>query len=167
MENKITVDEAFDMWWLILRTRRAMHKARSSELNEYKITAKEAAALFAINTSGNGATPTQISRFLLREPHTIVMLLQRMQKNGLVTLTKDTKRKNLTRITITEKGREAYVKSMVRKSIHNIMSIISEEEQQQLRAIMMKLLTKALEELEEYRKPRFAYDRISGGLANE
>ncbi len=167
MEKEVMVDEDFGMWWLILRTRRAMHKVRSSELNEYKITAEEAAALFAINTIGNGPTPTQISRFLLREPHTIVMLLQRMQKNGLVAQAKDTKRKNLTRVTITEKGREAYVKSMVRKSIHNIMSVISEDEQQQLKVIMMKLLNKSLEELEKFRKPRFAYDRISGSLASE
>jgi DNA-binding MarR family transcriptional regulator len=63
-------------------------------------------------------------------------------------------RKNLVRVSITEKGQQAYHKSTRRKSIHRIISSLSEEERQKLRSCLEKLQNKAFKELiVEYKPP--------------
>jgi len=70
-----------------------------------------------------------------------------MAREGLVRKTKDLDRKNLIRVTLTEKGREAYYQSTARKSIQRILSSLSEEQKQQLGLLLEELRNKALEEL--------------------
>jgi len=63
-------------------------------------------------------------------------------------------RKNLVRVSITEKGQQAYDKSTRRKPIYKIISSLSEEERQQLRSCLEKLRNKAFKELiVEYKPP--------------
>ena len=69
-----------------------------------------------------------------------------MEKQGLVRKVKDLDRKNLVRVVLTEKGREAYYHSTKRESIHQIMSFLSEEERQQLRHCLQTLRDKAREQ---------------------
>jgi DNA-binding MarR family transcriptional regulator len=111
--------------------------------------------LFIVQAIGEKATPAEITRWILRKPHTVTELLKRMEKEGLVTRTKDLERKNMVRISITEKGRQAYQKSTERKSIHKLMSSLSQEERQPLMASLVKLRGKALKELRVEHKPRF------------
>lgn len=146
-------DQVYDLWWLILHMRRGMYKARAKELSQYGITPEEAAVLFIVQAIGHKATPGEISRWLLREPHSTSSLLSRMEKKGLVRKVKDLDRKNLVRIVLTERGHQAYHLSRKRESIQRIMSSISEEDCEQLRACLVRLRDKALEELEIARKP--------------
>ncbi|MFQ5996469.1 MAG: MarR family winged helix-turn-helix transcriptional regulator [Dehalococcoidales bacterium] len=140
-------DQDYELWWLILHVRRAMRKLRAKELFQYGITPEEAAVLFVVQAIGDKATPAEIARYLLREPHTISGLLSRMVGDGLVRKTKDLARKNRVRVLLTDKGRKAYKQSTKRESVHRVMSCLSEEERQQLRAPLGKLCQKALEEL--------------------
>jgi len=93
------------------------------------------------------ATPAEISRWLFREPHTVSGLLDRMEKDGLVTKVKDLDRKNLVRVVITEKGEEAYRKSRDMKAVGNIMSSLLEEEKDNLRGYLETLRSEALAQL--------------------
>ena len=148
-ENSYSYDtnEDYELSRLILQMNRAMYRARAKELFQYGITPEEVALLFVVQAVGYRATPTRISRLLVREPHSVSSLLTRMQKRGLVSKVKDLERKNLVRVVITEKGRQAYYHSMERKSIRRILSVLSEEERRQLRVYMKKLRDKAFEEL--------------------
>jgi len=104
MESLLSKDQDYELWWLILHMRRAMHKARARELLQYGITPEESAVLLVIQAIGWRATPSEISRRLLREPHSISGLLRRMEGKGLVKRVKDLDRRNLIRVTITKKG---------------------------------------------------------------
>lgn len=124
-----------------------MAKARRKELFQYGITPVEASALFTIQAIGYKVTAAEIARWLLREPHSVSSLLARMEKKGLVRKIKDLEKKNLIRIMLTQKGRQAYYRSTKRESINRIMSCLSTGEHQQLRAYAEKLWYKALEDL--------------------
>jgi len=155
MESFLSKDQDYELWWLILHTRRTMYKARARELLQYGITPEEAGVLFVIQAIGRRATPAEISRRLVREPHSISGLLRRMKRKGLVKRVKDLERRNLIRVTITKKGREAYNQSTKRDSIHRIISSISKEDCQEMKACLEKLWNKALEELGRGYKPPF------------
>jgi DNA-binding MarR family transcriptional regulator len=156
MKDFPSADEDYKLWVLLGQTADATLRARQKELDQYGISTAEAAALFVIQAIGERATPAEITRWLLREPHTVTELLHRMEKGGLVTKTKDLERKNLVRVSITEKGRQAYQQSTKRKSIQKVISSLSQEERQQLRSYLERLRNKALGELREERpKPPF------------
>lgn len=153
------IDDDFSLWWLILQMTRSLHKARVKELFKYKLTPEKAAVIFILKFLGHRTTPAKISRYLLREPHSVVGLLQRMEQQGLIERHKDLERKNLVRIALTEKGEEAYSISAKRESIHNIMSCLSKEDHQQLQIFLNRLRSKAFEELGEAEPPQFSSDQ--------
>jgi DNA-binding MarR family transcriptional regulator len=155
MKDFLCLDEDFKLWGLLGQTADVALRARWKELNRYGISPIEAGVLWVIQAIGEKATPAEITRWLLREPHTVSELLSRMEKEGLVTKTKDLERKNLVRVSITEKGRQAYKQSTKRKSIHKLLSVLSEEERQQMMASLEKLRKRALKELRVEHKPRF------------
>jgi DNA-binding MarR family transcriptional regulator len=156
MKDFPSVDEDYKLWVLLNQAADTTLRARQKELDRYGISSAEAALLFAVQAIGERATPAEITRWLLREPHTVTELLNRMEKGGLVKKSKDLERKNLVRVSITEKGRQAYEQSTKRKSIHKVISSLSQQERQQLRLYLEKLRNKALGELREERpKPPF------------
>jgi len=150
-------EEYYSLWWLVLHVRRALHKARGRELYRHGLTPVEASVLFVVETIGYRTTPAEISRWLLKEPHTISGLLDRMEKKGLITKNKDLDRKNLVRVELTEKGHEAYNQSLKRESIYNIMSVLSKRERQQMRKSLLKLFDKSIEELRMEREQPFPF----------
>jgi len=147
MKNISPMDEDYNLWVLLHQTTDAALRARQKELDQFGISVIEVGVLLAIQTIGKEATPSEISRRIFREPHSVSALLNRMEKKGLVKRTQDLDRKNLVRVSITEKGRQAYDKSTGRKSIHKIISSLSEEERQQLRSCLEKLRNKSFKGL--------------------
>ncbi len=155
MNNRSSADQDYKLWWLLGQTRHAVFQARAKELSKHGISGRQAAALFAIQAIGQGATPAEVSRWVSREPHSVSALLTRMERDGLVTKVSDLHRKNLIRLALTEKGQEAYRQSAKRGTIHRILSVLSEEERYQLWSSLERLRDKALEELGTDRKPPF------------
>lgn len=148
-------DVDYSLWWLIVHMRRAMYKARAKELFQYGITPEEAAVLFIVKAIGPRATPAEISRWLLREPHSTSGLINRMEKKGLIRKVKDLERKNMVRVAITEKGQQSHNQSAKRGTIHRIMSALDGDERQQMWEYVRKLRDKAFEETGVVRKPSF------------
>ena len=103
MENFSSADQDFRLWVLLEQVTRALRKAREKELNEYGISAADAAVFSIIQATDKQATPAEISPWLLREPHSVSGLLSRMEKEGLVRRVKDWDKKNLVRIAMTER----------------------------------------------------------------
>ncbi len=147
MKDFSSKDQDYDVWVLLRRTSHVVLKARGKELSQYGISAVKSALMLLVQTLGDKATPAEISRHLLREPHSVSGLLSRMERDGLVEKTKDLPKKNLIRITLTDKGRQAYYQSIKRESIHKIMSVLSGEEHQQLMLLLKRIRDKALQEL--------------------
>jgi DNA-binding MarR family transcriptional regulator len=139
--------EIHDLWQLLGRTRDSMHKARQRELDQYGITTRQAAVLHFVHDLGGVAKPTEISRWLLRERHSIHELLKRMEKAGLVRNVGDPKRKNGLRVMLTDRGRKAYYQSSKREVISKIMSSLHREQRDKLRSCLQVLLDRSLKEI--------------------
>jgi DNA-binding MarR family transcriptional regulator len=144
MGNNISEDKDYNLWVLLHQARDAIYSAREKELDQYDISTRQACVLFVINAIGGKAKIAEISRWILREPHSVSGILNRMEKKGLVRKAEESGKKNRISFTITAKGKKAFSESLKRESIREIMSCLSEEEHQQLTSSMKKLRDKAL-----------------------
>ena len=132
-----------DLWMFLTRTRLLIFRARQLELRRYRITPERADLLFLVQAMDNKATPAALSRYLLRRPDSTDELVNRMAKSGLVKRVKDLDRKNLVRVSITQKGLEAYEQSAKRGPIHRIMSKLTPEEKNEFRQYLEKIYHQA------------------------
>ena len=69
-----------------------------------------------------------LSRLLLREAHTMSGLIKRMEKQSLVEKSKDLEKKNLVRVTLTEKGEQAFQRQSDAGVTPRITSCLSKKE---------------------------------------
>ena len=133
---------------LIDHTSDAMLRVRERELLPAGISSIEAAVLYTLANCKKPTTVAEISRWILREPHSTSRLIQRMEARGLVAKSRDLPRSNLVRVSMTDKGRSAYEYSMEKRdSIRELMSMLTEAEKQQLDGLLRKLLHASLDEL--------------------
>jgi len=146
VEVASSTNQGYVIWVLLHQARDALYNASEKELRQQGISTVEAAAVFIIKSIGDRATPAEISRWLYRKQHSTSGLLKRMEKKGLVTKTNDLDRKNLVRVSLTEKGEQVYEYSTKRESIHRIIEALSEEECVQLASYLRTVRDKALEE---------------------
>ncbi|MBI4284999.1 MAG: winged helix DNA-binding protein [Chloroflexi bacterium] len=144
-----TEDELYDLWILLSRTRHAFYRARQKELAQYGISVREAGVLYVIDMLGQKATPTEIARWFIQEPHSVSELVSRMEKRDLVRKAKDLARRNLVRVELTDKGKEALRYSLKRETVHSIMAALSASERHQLAGYLKTIRDKALEEFDK------------------
>ncbi len=140
-------DEDQDMWLLLTRARYSVFRAREKELQRYGISPEQAGLLFVVQALGGKATPAAISRAIMRQPHTVSALVDRMSKKGLVKKVKDLDRKNLVRVALTEKGLKAYDETIKRGPIHRIMSVLTPKERADFKIYLEKIMDKARKEI--------------------
>ena len=74
-------------------------------------------------------------------------LLNRMEKQGLVRRKRDAKRKNVSRITLTDKGEQAFKRQREVGAVARILSELTPQESETALAALEKLRKKAIEEL--------------------
>lgn len=139
-----STDQDYNLWVLMRQTRDAMTKAREKELGRYGISSIQAAVLFTVQAIGSEATPAEISRRLVREPHSVSGLLVRMEKQGLIKRVKNLPRRNMVRVVMTKKGEAAYDLSTRRNTMHEIMTVLADDERKSLWDNLEKLRDKAL-----------------------
>jgi DNA-binding MarR family transcriptional regulator len=146
MKKSHSTDKDFNLWVILEQARTAVGTARDKELYQYKVSFMKAAVLYIVDAIGSEATPAEISRWILRRSHSVSGLLERMEKDGLIKKAKDLPRRNLVRVTLTDKGKQTLKESLKRESIHNVMSVLSASEQEQLYSMLQKLRDRALKE---------------------
>ena len=140
-------DEDYEIWVLLAQTRHLLSRVRQQELRKYKLSPRQSFVLFITPFLGKNATQAEISRWLVREPNTTSVVLERMERQGLINRVKDLDRKNMIRVELTEKGHKAREQSSRRESIHKIMEVLSQEERQQLKSCLRKLEDNLLKDL--------------------
>jgi DNA-binding MarR family transcriptional regulator len=152
MDYKYNEDNK-QIWQLLHQARRMLHRCRQKELLPLGITSPQSAVLSILDAVGKqGTIPSDIARQLFREPHTIIGILNVMEKNGLVKTAKDLERKNMVRVTLTPKGREIYLKSIDTEFIPYIMSDFSEEDRRIFKKYLKTLRDKSAEWLRKEQK---------------
>lgn len=155
MKKHALEDRDFASWVFMARTRDAIFRNRVKELQKHNLSVRQASVLIVLEELDKKATPAEVSKWVFREPHSVSDFLKRMERDGLIKRIKDLKRKNMIRIEITDKGREAVHNAKKIEPVHKIMAVLSNEEHRQLMAIMQKLWDKALEELRIENRPIF------------
>ena len=140
-------DQDQDLWFLLTHARYAIFRAREKELQRYGISPEQVSLLFVVQALGKKATPTALSRYLLRQPHTVSALVERMEKKGFVKKVKDLERKNLVRVVVTEKGQKAFEQSTKRGPIHRIMGELNQSERKNFSKYLEKIYSKARQEI--------------------
>jgi MarR family transcriptional regulator, organic hydroperoxide resistance regulator len=151
MRNSKSDELCFKTWWILYQARDVAFRIRTRELSQYGITTEQAATLLIIkmlNDLEKKVTPGEISKWILREPHSVSKILTRMEKDGFVTKTGGLgKKRNEVHITLTEKGEQAYRCSLKRESILDVMSVFSKAECLQLNSLLEKLRDRGLQTL--------------------
>ena len=137
-----------ELWAMLSQAGNALGRVADKELSQYDISMMQGAVLYYVKTAKEPVIPAHISRWLFREPHTVSQLLMRMEKHGLVKRTRDLARKNMVRITLTEKGEKAYKHQTEMRAVSKILSTLSPEECNKLGASLKKLRDEAIKELD-------------------
>ena len=140
-------DEFQDLYLLFARARYLTFRSRERELQRYGLTPEQSQVLFVTRALKNKATPAAISRLLLRQPHTVSAIVDRMAKKGLIKKSKDLERKNMVRVSLTEKGKEAYELTTKRGPIHRILATLNKDERKKFHLYLERVLSKARDEL--------------------
>jgi len=148
-------DKYFELWELLALTQHALYNVRELELREHGITPNQAYVLKRINQLKNKATQVQIAHFTFRKQNTVSINMKRMEKQGLLNRKRNKNQRNLVVLSLTEKGKEAYQKSLDRQTINNIMSTLSMEQLEQLSSYLDTLFTAAANELAKYNNESF------------
>lgn len=154
-DNHLVADRDFVLWALIRQTQWVILRVREAELAQYDLTPEQAAVCLFTHLAGNNPTPSELSRWLVREPHTVSGMLSRMDKKGLVRKVKDLNRKNQIRVVLTEKGQRAFEQATNRECIHQIFSCLTDEDHKQLKSLLGKLRDTTLEEFGMFKKPPY------------
>ena len=148
-------DRDYYITYLINIASENIHKTRKNELQKYGISPRQAACLNAIQALGGRPTPAEIARYMIREHNTILVILDRMERDGLINKSKAPRKKNTYTISMTEKGMCAHNDSLSRESLHEIMSSLSHEESNLLKSCLEKLVDTAFKRLDRDKRPTF------------
>jgi len=149
LKEKILKDPEFQLWAIMMQASDLFHKARSKELKECGVTFRQAQVLFVLVANQGESTIGELARWLFRASHTISILIYRMERAGLVSIQKGPNARSPMKILITEKGRDLYDKCLNIESIHEVLSVISPEEREQLFKSLKKIRTKSFEYIHE------------------
>jgi len=175
IEESIQVDiravPGAELWDLLQHTVHAILRLKEQGLRKTGISSVQADVLAIVKNTTPPVTPSQISRRLFREPHTVSELLNRMEKEGLVEKAKDMKRRNQVRVVLTEKGEEAYQSSQEIEVTHRILSSLTPDERDNLRKYLGIMLDKTLQDfaaltLEQFLTNRFALSQLGTDKSN-
>lgn len=147
MKESLPADEVLTLWTLLGQTRDIIRRSIRKELEPFNVTYRQTAVLMVVKYSDGAITPAEISRQLFREPHTISAILNRMEQQGLLKMTRDLEKKNRIRVTLTEAGEEKYLQTCERKSIYRIFSCLSAEEAQQMTKYLKKVRRRGMKEI--------------------
>jgi DNA-binding MarR family transcriptional regulator len=140
-------DQDYNLWISLTRTRNFVFRARELELLRYGLTPEQAIILYIIHNAKEKLTPAELARHIFRRPHTISAMLDRMEEKGFIEKNIDPTRKNMIRVSLTEKGKKAYKLTTKRGPIHRIMGSLSCDEREQLNRILDNIVDKTSEEL--------------------
>ena len=143
MEEITARDSSLYARLLLGRARHLMVKARQKELNPYHISPRQANVIFVLYNLGHKATLSELAKHTDRENNTLSIQLTRMERDGIVKKVRETPKSTLISFELTEKGIETYNFAKQSKTIKQIMSVLSEEERQELIGILKKIIKKA------------------------
>jgi len=145
IDEVISKDSSFYSRYLIGKARHVMHKARQKELAPYHLSPQQVQILFNLYIL-HKTTLAELARYSNRGINTLSDQMTMLEKGGLVKKVRETPKSTLLSFELTEKGLNTYNHTNERKKADKeIMSVLSEEERQQLISLLKKVIDKAEE----------------------
>lgn len=134
-------DQLLGIWMLFHQTYNSISRCEDKEFGKLGISARQHAILMAIMESGGSATPTQIAKWVDRNNNSITLILDRMEKRGLVKRIRDTNDRRSLNVEMTQKGVEVLRQGIEVgwSLIQDLLSSLSSEE--------MRIMANSLEKL--------------------
>ena len=141
--QKSVVDYDYDrVWALLYEASHVIYRLQMKELKTIGLGPRQVGALVHLQNSNEPMTAAQMARLQLRGRNSISVLLNRMEKEGLIRKAQDPRNKKRQRLWLTEKGEEIRKAIEGEKTISTIFSALSEAECQMLTSCLEKLLGK-------------------------
>jgi DNA-binding MarR family transcriptional regulator len=140
------LNDDYRLWVLLSQTRSALFKARHKRVKRY-IHFNVAASLLHIWRHDGEVNMTDLARQLFLEPHSASEIVNRLEKKGFVEKSKTRGKGNIVNLWITDKGRNFCRESTQPGFIHEMISSLTREQQEQLRTCLYILYDKALEDM--------------------
>src|SRR5512137_2858408 len=130
-----------ELWKLFDRARFALARLRSIELAQYGVTIEQSSILRALYEKGGSMTTKDLENYIMRQPNSISILINRMIGMGLVTRGKQ-QNKKINTVFITKQGEEL-IKNVTHTSLEIPFSTLNDEDKKQLASYLETLLEKA------------------------
>jgi DNA-binding MarR family transcriptional regulator len=134
-------------WQLIHQTLDSILQCQEKVISSYGLTAKQHAVLSAIQYIDGPVTIKDLATCFDRDSSSITFIIDRVEKDELVTRVRDLKDRRSLRLTLTQKG-----KKMLRKTAkaayevsENIMTVLSPQELSTLISLMEKIQERTYE----------------------
>jgi DNA-binding MarR family transcriptional regulator len=136
-------------WAQLRHTWIAINKVAEVRLGKIGATPESIGILWACRDFPGPLRPAEIARLVFRAPHTVAGLLKRMEREGLVVRIPKKPGHPYTEVKLTPKGKKACAPAIeiLKDVIAETMSVMSEEELEQLEELIRPLQLKALEML--------------------
>ena len=146
MYDLVSDDIVARMWTVLHQASDAASRAASKRFRPLGVSFQQVYVLLILARSASPPTCSEISRIVMRRPHTVTALLNGMQKAGLIKRVKDKGNQQLVRIVMTPKGREVWKQVLKTQLSIEFTSFLSTEEFHQVVRILKKIRDAALEQ---------------------
>ncbi|AHB14203.1 MULTISPECIES: MarR family winged helix-turn-helix transcriptional regulator [Dehalococcoides] len=100
------------LWINIVQARHVMNRLWERKMKDTHLTTEKFAIIHELLCLGGESTPHNLAKRIVFEPHSISAMLSRMEKDGLITKTKDLKKKHMVRIKLTQKAIELFPEAL-------------------------------------------------------
>lgn len=130
--------------YLIGRARHYIITIRQKQLKPYHISPRQTNVLYYLYNFGNNMTLADLAKRMDRGINTISIQMSRMEKDGLITKIRAIPKSNQLYFQLTEKGVNLYKNINYESSVDEIMSVLSEEERQQMILGLEKIINKVI-----------------------
>jgi DNA-binding MarR family transcriptional regulator len=137
-----------ELWMVFHQTYNSVFKCEDKEFAKAGITTQQHVILMAIKNGGETTTPSQLADWLDRNANSITLIIDRMERSGLVKRVRDVADRRSLRIAMTEKGEKTLRKStkIGWEIIQKLLSQLSEKEVQAFVKQLETLREKAVAE---------------------
>jgi MarR family 2-MHQ and catechol resistance regulon transcriptional repressor len=138
-----------NLWIILDQTYVATSKCQEAAFAKAGLTLQQYRVLMVINFAQQPVTQTDMARHLDRNANSISLIIDRMEKSGLVKRVRDLKDRRALRLTMTAKGEELFKRATAYglELEERMLSCYSEEETKLVTELLGKLRGRALAEL--------------------
>jgi len=133
------------LWVLCHQTLNLVTKCEDKAFASGGLTSQQMGVMMAIKNIKPPVSQTEVARWLDRSTNSVSMIIDRMERDGLVRRRRDLTDRRSLRLVITKKGKEAFEQALDPgwELINHVLSNLTKEEMQTLNELMEKIREKA------------------------